>query len=102
MTVAVWVTATVLMVAETVLESATVELSVPVATPLALVVPVGWVRVFPVPVAAKTTVAPLIGLPEPSFAVTVIVDVPLPAAIGDVAATADCAADTPPASTTTV
>ena len=37
-----------------------------------------------------------------SFAVTVIVDVPLPAAIGDVALTVDCAADTAPAFTTTV
>src|SRR5260370_14433760 len=57
-TVAVWVIATVLIVAETVFDCATVELKLPVATPLALVVPTGWVRVFPVPVAASTTVAP--------------------------------------------
>jgi len=57
-TVAVCVTATALIVAETVFDSATVELSVPVATPLAFVVAVGWVRVFPVPVAVSTTVAP--------------------------------------------
>ena len=53
------VTATALAVAETVLASATVALSVPVATPLVFVVPTGWVIVFPVPVAASTTVAPL-------------------------------------------
>src|SRR5216684_3653107 len=101
-TVAVWVIATVLIVADTVFDSATVELSVPVATPLALVVPTGWVRVFPVPVAASTTAAPAIGLPFASLAVTVMVDVPLPAVIGDVAATVDCAAETVPAFTTTV
>src|SRR6266851_5009532 len=101
-TVAVWVIATVLIVAETVFDSATVELRLPVATPLALVVPTGWVRVFPVPVAASTTVAPAIGLPLASFAVTVTVDAPLPAVIGDVAVTVDCAAETVPAVTTTV
>src|SRR5438128_6905993 len=102
-TVAVCVMATALMVADTVLVSAVVELSVPVATPLAFVVPTGWVRVFPpVGVAASVTVAPWIGLPLASFAVTVMVDVPLPAAIGDVAVTADCAADTVPGFTTTV
>ena len=57
-TVAVWVTATALIVADTVLEPAPVELKLPVATPLALVVPTGWLSVLPVPVAAKTTVAP--------------------------------------------
>src|SRR5713226_7122446 len=98
-TVAVWVIATVLIVADTVFDSATVELSVPVATPLALVVPTGWVRVFPVPVAASTTAAPAIGLPFASLAVTVMVDVPLPAVIGDVATTVDCAAETVPAVT---
>src|SRR6059036_772395 len=87
-TVAVCVTATALIVAETVFDSAAVELKLPVATPLALVVPIGWVRVFPVPVAASTTVAPGIGLPLPSRAVTVMVEVP-PAVIGDVAATVD-------------
>src|SRR5216683_1258620 len=101
-TVAVWVIATVLIVADTVFDSATVELKLPVATPLALVVPTGWVRVFPVPVAASTTVAPAIGLPLASFAVTVTVDAPLPAVIGDVATTVDCAAETVPAVTTTV
>src|SRR2546428_2021534 len=101
--VAVCVTATELMVADTVLVSAVVELSVPVATPLAFVVPTGCVKVLPVVgLAARTTVAPWIGLPLASFAVTVIVEVPLPAAIGDVALTVDCTADTAPAFTTTV
>src|SRR5881296_1187350 len=101
-TVAVCVIATALIVADTVLDSAVVELSVPVATPLAFVVVTGCVSVLPDPVAASTTVAPGIGLPFASRAVTVIVDVPLPAAIGDVAPTVDCAADTGPAFTTTV
>src|SRR5213083_76732 len=102
-TVAVCVIATELIVAETVLEPAAVDDRVPVAMPLASVVPTGWVRVFPsVGVAASVTVAPAIGLPLASFAVTVMVDVPLPAAIGDVALTVDCAADTVPGFTTTV
>jgi hypothetical protein len=101
-TVAVWVTATALIVADTVFDSASVALKVPVATPLAFVRPTGWVSVFPVPVAASTTVAPATGLPEASRAVTVIVDVPLPAVIGEVALTVDWAADTAPAFTTTV
>jgi hypothetical protein len=100
-TVAVCVIPTVLIVAETVFEPVAVELSVPVATPLASVVPTGCVSVFPTPVADNTTVAPGIELPNPSLAVTVIVDVPLPAAIGDVAATVDWPADTAPAFTTT-
>src|SRR5260370_41161488 len=102
LTVAVWVIATVLIVADTVFDSATVDASVPVATPPALVVPTGWVRVFPVPVAASTTAAPAIGLPFASLAVTVMVDVPLPAVMGDVAATVDQAAATAPAVTATV
>src|SRR3989442_3275372 len=100
---AVCVIPTVLIVAETVFEPAAVELRVPVATPLASVVPTGCVSVFPgVGVAARVTVAPLTGFPLASRAVTVIVDVSLPAAIGDVAATVDWAADTVPAFTTTV
>src|SRR6266540_2806828 len=102
-TVAVCVIATELIVAETVFVSAAVELKVPVVTPLALVVPTGCVSVFPVVgVAASTTVAPAIGFPLASFAVTVMVEVPLPAAIGDVAVTVDCAAETAPAFTTMV
>jgi hypothetical protein len=102
-TVAVCVTATELIVTETVFDSAAVELSVPVATPLALVVPTGCVRVLPVVgVAARATVAPSIGFPFASFAVTVMVDVALPAVIGEVAVTVDWAAETVPALTTTV
>ena len=101
-TVAVCVTPTVLIVAETVFDPAAVELRVPVATPLAFVVAAGCVSVLPDPVVASTTVAPWIGLPFASRAVTVIVELPLPAAIGDVAPTVDCAADTGPAFTTTV
>src|SRR6185437_6222592 len=102
-TVAVCVIATALIVADTVLDPAAVELNVPVISPLASVVPTGWVSVLPaVGVAASTTVAPWIGLPLASRAVTVIVEVPLPAAIGDVAVTVDWAADTVPAVTTTV
>jgi len=102
--VAVSVIGTPLIVADTVLDSATVELNVPVATPLAFVVAVGCVRVLPVPLAVSTTVAPAIGFPDASRAVTVIVDwlLPLEALIGDVAATLDCAPDTPLAVTTTV
>src|SRR5207244_10631948 len=101
-TVAVWVIATALIVAETVLEPAAVEARVPVATPFASVVPTGWVNAFPVVgVAASTTVAPWIGLPFTSRAVTVIVELPLPAMLGDVAVTVDNAADTAPAVTTT-
>src|SRR5690349_6559279 len=101
-TVGVCETATPLIVADTVFASATVELRVPVATPLAFVVALGCVSVFPVPVAASTTVAPATGLLKASRAVTVIVEVPLPAVIGDVAATLDCAPDTVLACTTTV
>src|SRR5881628_2297224 len=101
-TVAVCVMATELMVADTVFVSATAELSVPVATPLWFVGPPGCVRVLPVPVAANTTVAPAIGLPNPSLAVTVMVEAPVPAAIGDVAVTVDSPADRAPVVTTTV
>src|SRR6266704_113501 len=102
-TVAVWVIATALIVADTVFEPAAVDASVPVATPFASVVPTGWVTVLPVVgVAASVTVAPWIGLPLASFAVTVIVELPLPAVIGDVAVTVDCAAETVPGFTTTV
>src|SRR5438552_4024532 len=101
-TVVVCVIAWVFIVADTVFDSATVELSVPVATPLEFVVAVGCVRVFPVPVAAKTTVAPWTRLPFASFAVTVMVEVPLPAVIGDVATTVDCVAETAAGLTVTV
>jgi len=102
-TVAVCVTAIPSIVAEMVFAPAAVERRVPVATPVASVGPPGCVRVFPVPVAASTTGAPPIGLPLASLAVTVIVDVALPAAIdGGAAVTVDCAADTGPGATVTV
>jgi hypothetical protein len=85
-TTAVCVMATPSIVAETVLAPATVEVSVPVATPLALVGPAGCVTVLPVPVAEITTVAPLMGAPPASRAVTVTVALPLPAVIEDGAA----------------
>jgi len=101
-TVAVWVMATELIVADTVFDPAAVELKLPVATPLASVVPSGWVSVFPaVGAAASTTVAPWIGLPLASRAVTVMVDVPVPAVMGDVAVTVDWVAETAPTFTTT-
>src|SRR5437773_1057555 len=79
-TVAASVTATPLIIAEPLFRPAAVELRVPVATPLALVVPTGWVKLFPaVGVAASVTVAPSIGLPCASRAVTVTVEDPLPA-----------------------
>ena len=62
-TAAVCVIPTPLIVADTVFPAATVELSVPVAVPAALVVP-GWTSVLAVPVAASTTVAPPTGLPN--------------------------------------
>jgi len=93
-TIAVCVIATPLIVARTVLDSAVVELSVPVATPLAFVGAAGCVSVLPLPVAERTTVAPPIGLSLASRAVTVIVELPLPAWIdvGD-AVTPDCDAE---------
>src|SRR5690348_13939163 len=83
--VVVWVMPTALIVADTSFDSTTVEDRVPVATPLALVVPTGCVSVFPVPEAARITVAPAIGFPLASFAVTVIVLAlePVDAVIGD-------------------
>src|SRR5512134_4082374 len=104
-TAAVCVIATPLIVAETVLASATVELSVPVATPLALVVPTGCVMVLPLPVAASTTVAPTMGLLNASRAVTVIVLVAAPldaTMLAGAALTVDWAADTPATVTVTV
>src|SRR5205807_1119588 len=101
-TAAVWVSAVPFTVAETVFPSGTVELNVPVATPLAFVWPAGCVTVLPLPVAASTTVAKLTGLPYPSFAVTVIVATPLPGAIvAGAAATVDTVADSVPAVTVT-
>jgi len=78
-TEAIWVMAVPFAVADTVFTSATVELSVPVATPLVLVGALGWVRVLPLPVTERTTVAALIGFPLASWTVIVMVEFPLPA-----------------------
>ena len=78
-TLAVREIATPLIVAETVLVSATVERKAPVAAPLASVGLLGWVSVFPLPEAARTTAAPGIGVPPESFATLVIVAEPVPA-----------------------
>src|SRR5947199_2682764 len=77
-TPAVWVIATVLIVAEIVFPPVVVELNVAVRTPVVgSVGPLAGVRVFPVPpVAVRLTLAPPIGLPPASRAVTVIVLVP--------------------------
>src|SRR5438045_688089 len=100
---AVWVIATVLIVPEIVVARLLVELNVGGITPVRYVVPVAGVSVFPVPpVAVRFTLAPPIGLPPASRAVTVIVLVPDPAGIDvGAAATVDCDADTPPAVTVT-
>jgi hypothetical protein len=75
---------------------------VPVATPLPVVGPASWVRVFPVPDAESDTVEPLTGLPNCSRTVTVTVELPLPAAIeAGLALTLDCEAEGGPAVTVT-
>ena len=64
--------------------------------------PVGCVTVLPLPVAWSWTVAPLTKLPFASRAVTVIVEVPVPASIVEgAAATVDCEAETAPLVTVT-
>src|SRR5207249_9860556 len=84
-TVAVCVMAAELMVADTVLVSAVVELSVPVATPLAFVVPMGCeIGRASGRETARTTVAAWIGFPLASVAVTVVGDVACPAVTGEV------------------
>src|SRR5438094_4878674 len=95
-TLAVGVIATPPAVAEIVFPPVLVELNVAVNTPLPLVVPVAGLSVFPVPpVAVKLTLAPLIRLPLASRAVTVTVELPLPAVIDVGAAdTVDCEAET--------
>lgn len=103
-TAAVWVMATLLIVAEMVLGSAVSEENVDVETPEAFVV-VGGVKLLFEPGELSTTVAPWIGLPNPSFAVTVISDAvpapvvqPLPHAVIEPreAPTVDDDADTSP------
>src|SRR5437667_297408 len=100
---AVWLISTPLIVADTVLDPATVELRLPAATPLPFVVLAGCVSVLPPPLAARLTLAPLFRFPLASRAVTVMVDAPLPAVIevGD-AVTVDCEADTGPGVTVTL
>src|SRR6187397_2884563 len=68
------------IVAVSVFVSAMVEAIVPVATPLASVVPAGWTRVLFVPVEASWTVRPATGFPCASRTVTVIVEVAVPSA----------------------
>ena len=67
-----------------------------VKTPLLFVVPDAGVRVLPLPAAVTVTLAPLIALPLASFAVTVMVDDPLPA-VNEVGAavTVELVAETP-------
>jgi len=99
------VTVVPLPVADTTLFPVAVELRVPVATPLVVVVPEGWVRELPDPVADRTTVTPWIRLPKPSLAVTVIVEAfaPLLASISaGEAVTVDWDAENEPAFTVTL
>src|SRR5439155_1227943 len=95
-TAAVWLIATPLIVAEIVLLPVLVELNVAVHTPLAFVLPVAGLSLFPVPpVPLRLTLAPLLRFPLASWAVTVIVELPLPAVIDVGAAdTVDCEAET--------
>src|SRR5712692_357941 len=99
-TAAVCVTVTPAIAAVTVFSPATVELTLPVATPFTSVAAAGCVRVFPLPVAVSTTAAPLIGLPNPSRAVTVSVATLVPEdaviEVGE-ATSVDCVADGAPA-----
>src|SRR5207249_3402532 len=102
-TVAVWVTATPLIVAEIDCPPATAERSLPATVPSAQVGAVVRVSVFPVPVVCSWSVAPALRFPFASRAVTVIVEIPVPASIvGGAAATVDCAAETAPLVTVTV
>src|SRR5574341_540160 len=94
-TVAACASARPFTVADTLFVSAKVDASVPVAVPLGSVPAAGWVSVLPVPVVPRTTVAPAIGLPNWSRAMTVRVDVPAPATIvAGLAESVDCVADT--------
>src|SRR5713226_4092930 len=98
-TAAVCVTVTPAIAAVTVFSPATVELTLPAAIPFTSVGPAGCTSVFPLPVAASTTAAPLIGLPKASRAATVSVAwlVPVDAVIDVGEATSvDTVADTTP------
>lgn len=83
------------IVAETTRAPAAVAVRPPVATPSESVTAAGWVMVFPVPVAASTTVAPGSRLPNASRAVTVTM-LPVPPAViaGGTAVMLDSAAET--------
>jgi hypothetical protein len=71
----VWIRVVPFTVADSVFTSATVELSVAVATPFTSVRAAGCVSVLPVPVTLNTAASPSTGLPLASRAVTVIVAV---------------------------
>src|SRR5205823_423626 len=103
-TPAVCVIATVLIAAEIVFPPVALHVAVPIFIPaVGSVVPVAGVSVFPVPpVAVRLTLAPPIGLPPASRAVTVMVLVPDPAGIdAGAASTVEGEADTAPAVTVT-
>src|SRR5512143_4121293 len=103
-TVAVWVIGVPPIVADTVLVPVVVELRAPVATPVALVAPAGWVSVLPVPVVDNTTVAPPTGFANASRAVTVMLEAtppPLAWMLDGEALTVDVPAETGPALTVT-
>lgn len=89
-----------MIVTETVLLSALVEVSVAVKTPLAFVVPELGVTVVLEPVTLSATLAPEIGLPKASSAVTETVealDPVLAMIVEGEPETADCEAETSPA-----
>src|SRR5256885_12179606 len=96
-TVACWAIATVPTVADIVLVWASVELSVPVATPFVPVGPDGCVSVLLFPVTASVTALFLMTLPYWSRAVTVIVLAPAPV---DAAIAAGAATTVVPAAST--
>src|SRR3989449_7288253 len=75
-TVAVCVIATALIVAEIVFDSASVDASVPVATPLAFVVVAGCVSVLPDPEVARTNVCTPVTLTFRMPSSTWIVELP--------------------------
>src|SRR5262245_29823590 len=62
-----------LMIAITVLFSATVVVSAPVTTPIPSLGAAGWTSALPVPVASNTTCTPETGLPEAFLTVAVMV-----------------------------
>ena len=81
---------------------AMVALSDPLATPAAVVTAAGWTSESPLPLAVSTTLAPEIGFPPASRAVTVMVET-LEPELADIVSgetpTDVCDADTGPADT---